>query len=439
MKFLILVLILVLLAVAGGLVLRDDPGYVFLGLGEWSVETSLPVLALFMLVLFAALYVSLRALVGVWRLPRRVAKAAQHRALQRADRGLLQGLIELAEGRWERAERLLLRDAQRSPNALLHYLGAARAAQQQGAHERRDTYLKRAIDSNPEADVAVSLTQAELQLAHQQTERALATVTRLRGLAPKHNYVVRLLAKLYREVGDWQQLSELLPELRKRQLYVGEELHALELETWRGLLKPEQGMRIEDIQKRWDALPKAAREHPELVREHAERLIERQGDSQAETLLRTHLNRHWSSELARLYGLAQGEDAAKQLDHAESWLKNHGRDPMLLLSLGRLCKRRSLWGKARIYFESSLGLAARAETHLELGELLETLGEKEGALEHFRQGLVLSAGRLQPRRGGVVTALAPKAAEPVEAGEAADAATPALTKVETAAEKKKAS
>lgn len=404
MKILALIIIFVALAVATGMLLRDDPGYVFLGYGPWSVETSLAVFAVFLLLAFTLVYIAIRSLIGMLRMPRRYKQARSHRTKQRAARGLTQGLIDLAEGRWERAERLLVRDAPESETALLHYLGAARAAQQQGAHERRDAYLKRAIESNPQADIAVSLTQAELQLSHRQTERALASLSRLRNLAPKHDYVLRLLAKLYLDMEDWQHLLELLPELGRKNLFDEEQLRTMQLATWHGLLKAGEKHTLEELQKRWDALPKQAREHEDLLHAYSERLIFFNAEQRAEPLLRAALNRRWSSKLARMYGLLHTEDAAKQLDFAEAWLKNHGRDPMLLLSLGRLCKRRSLWGKARIYLESSLGSSDLAETHLELAELLDSLGEKDSAMKHYQQGLTLAVD-VPRRRSGVVKPL----------------------------------
>ena len=119
-------------------------------------------------------------------------------------------MIELSEGRWRQAERDLLRYVEHSDTPLLNYLAAARAGQQQHAYERRDEYLHLAQSSMPSADVAVALTQAELQLAHQQHEQALATLTRLRAIAPRHTYALRLLVRVYQRLEEWEELRKLL-------------------------------------------------------------------------------------------------------------------------------------------------------------------------------------------------------------------------------------
>ena len=47
-----------------------------------------------------------------------------------------QGLTMLIEGRWSKAERLLLAGVSQSFEPLMNYLGAAKAAHEQGAFER---------------------------------------------------------------------------------------------------------------------------------------------------------------------------------------------------------------------------------------------------------------------------------------------------------------
>ena len=63
---------------------------------------------------------------------------------------------------------------------LINYLGAAKAAQEQGAFERRDNLLQKAYRVAPEADLAIGLTQAELEIEQHQFEHAMATLNHLR-------------------------------------------------------------------------------------------------------------------------------------------------------------------------------------------------------------------------------------------------------------------
>ena len=103
---------------------------------------------------------------------------------------------------------------------LLNYLTAARAAQKMGDSKLRDHYLREAQHSMPDAKIAVELTQAQLQLANNQWEQALATLRHLHDLAPHHPYVLKLLMNLYKEIRDWPQLIAILPDLRKNKLFL---------------------------------------------------------------------------------------------------------------------------------------------------------------------------------------------------------------------------
>lgn len=390
MRWLLITLVILLVAVSAANLLQQDPGYLYLDIGRWTVETTLAFAAVVLVAVFVLLHLLLRLLAQLLRGPRAWRRGLGRRRTERSRRALVRGLIEMSEGRWERAEKLLLRQAGDSDTSLLNYLAAARAAQQNGAYERRDRYLKLAIEANPEADVAVSLTQAELQLAHHQNEYALATLTRLRGLVPQHLYVLRLLARLYAEMEDWQQLAAVLPELKRHRIFEAERLFTLERAVAIGRFAQSERS-SQALSGVWDDLHRRVREDSLVLHVHARCLIEADAHALAERRLRQHLERQWDERLARGYGLAEHEDASKQLGYAEKWLKDHGRSPMLLLTLGRLAKRARLWGKARVYFESSINNGATAETYHELGSLLDEVGEIGPARENYRAGLGLAA------------------------------------------------
>ncbi|WP_018233178.1 heme biosynthesis HemY N-terminal domain-containing protein [Thioalkalivibrio thiocyanodenitrificans] len=369
----------------------EEPGYVLLAYGTLSVETSLALFITAAVVLFFLVYVLLRMLTRLWRVPRGLKGLRRRRQAEAARRGLNQGLIEMAEGRWERAEKLLVRSARRSANPLIHWLTAARAAQMQGAYTRRDNYLNRASHCEIGSDVAVELTQAELQIAHGQHEQALATLNHLTELVPKHRYLLKLRARLYDQLRDGAALFELLPELRRQQLLP--EADITEMENRAALDLLERAVRDRDLEgarRVWENLHREARHRPLLIQAYARTLVQMEDTEEAETLLRNALKATWDERLVRLYGTLPLEDPAKALNTAEGWVKHHGRDATVLLTLGRLSRRAKLWGKARAYLEASTGVRPDPETYRELAELLEQMGENERAQACYRDGLRLA-------------------------------------------------
>jgi len=393
MKGLLKVWLFVLAGAGIGVVLSQDSGYVLLSFGNYTVEMSLALLLIALGGLFIALYFVIRLLVRTNQLPHDVREWKQRRGSHLAQQAMTRGLLEMSEGNWRGAEKRLVRFADRSETPLLNYLAAARAAQLQGAHDRRDGYIRLAHETMPSADVAVSLTQAELQLADQQLEQALATLKHLRSVAPKHTYVLRLLRRLYEQLGDWEHLRELLPELRRRKVEDEADLQRLEIRTHRALL--EQAFLARDERRlgmAWADVPRVLRADPQLLGDYAGYLQESGQDAKAEQLLRDALRKHWDAGLIETYGLLETAEPGKQLSHMEKQLVDHPDDPALLLTLGRLSLRAQLWGKARGYLEACIGRNGPAQAFRELGQLLERLHESDKAIEVYRRGLSGTGG-----------------------------------------------
>lgn len=387
-----------------------DYGYVLITNGQWTFENSLTRTLLIVAVTLPLLYFCIRLISRAWKVPTLFRSRRNQRSIGRARQNINRGLIELLEGHWHKAEQILLRDIENSETPLLNYLLAARAAQQQDADQRRDEYLKKAHDSTPKADIAVGLTQAELQLAHGQTEQALATLTSLREIAPRHPYVLKMLSRIFASLNEWEKLAALIPELRKRRIVSGKKLLRLERTTYSHFLRYiARSHSVFSLEEQWKLLPKRYRGDPQILTVYVECLIDTHNEVAAESALRQYLNREWDESLVKCYGELTLPDSTQQLDSAESWLKEHGRSPMLLLALARLCSRMRLWGKSRVYYESSIAIHPTGEAYAELAELLESLGETDSAHDCLRKGIELTIGNRRNRRiedrGSVPTSL----------------------------------
>ena len=389
-KMIIRLLLLIIVVLAGVLLVRDDPGQLMLRYRDYSVETTLAFAVLIVVLLVVTMHYCFRFLRGLWHLPGSIKNLSQHRRYGKARRQLNQGLIDLAEGRFEQAENHLVRLVDFSESPLVHYLAAARAAQLQGKHDARDNYLKAAHEANPDAGLAIGVTQAELQLAHRQTEQALATLTHLHTVSPKQDYVTMLLARAYHELRDWDSLVELLPDVRRKKLLNSARLREIELDGYAGVLGLSDNNQ-QDLESAWGKIPKDLHSNSRLLRCYLGRFAEKgwYGGSSEQMLLKS-LDQQWDDDLIEIYGRFQARDATTQLMRMEKWLDDYGHDEQLLLALGRAAMRARLWGKAQGYFEASIGARATPAACLELAELLEQqLQQPETAVEYYQQGLKL--------------------------------------------------
>ncbi len=393
MKFLSLSLLALLLAVTVGSLAGSDSGYVMMTIAGWTVQTTATLFVIALFLGFLLLYFSVRSLVRFVELPKDVKVWQQHRHQRRAEKYLTQGLINMTEGRWKQAERDFCKAAPYSRAPYVNFLCAARAAQELHAVDRRDEYLRLAYHNNPDASLAVGITQAELQLSEHQTEQALATLKHLQNKQPGQNQVKQLLLETYTDLNDWQSVLNIIPSIEKTSLYPREQIQAKQLEAYAGLLK-EAGTR-EDKQTLntvWAKIPRKLKQHFYLIEVYVTERLRFDNTADCELLLKTALKRQWDHMLVRLYGLVVAVDQSKQQATAESWLNNHARDAVLLLTLGRLCLRNELWGKARDYLQDSINVQANPEAYYEFAKLHEHEGNREAAAECYEKGLALATG-----------------------------------------------
>jgi len=378
-------------AVVAGLLAHEDSGYVLFGRGYDTMEMSLTLFLVILILSYIFGYVLLRFIFRTWMMPVQLKQWRFSQQAKKARKASLQGLINLSQGQWKKAERQLTRSVKNSDMPLLNYLSAAKAAQKQNAPDRRDHYLSLAHKSMPSADFSVSLTQAELQFAHGQNEQALATLVHLHSLSPKHPHIMVLLTKIYQDVKSWDDLRKLLPQLHKHKVFPEKELLKIEKETYVQLIQNTSWNKdFDKLQTLWHNISRELKKDPDLIGIYCNKLTQLKQNDEAEQLLRNAIRKKWNADLVKLYGLVKSSHLEKQLLFAESLSRDHDNNPILLLTLGRLCMYNDLWGKARAYLEASVGNKEISETYKELGLLMEYLNEPKLAAEYFKKGLFLS-------------------------------------------------
>lgn len=383
MKWLMILLLVLSAAVGFTLFSQLDPGYVIIGHGSWRVETSLAVVIIVLLLLLFVIDVLTQLLRGLWQLMRRIAQRQQ----QHIQNALLQGIFALIQQDWQAAESAFLKAIPYTDNPALPYLGASFATAQLPAPTRMLNYLQQAQHHLPQEQLALTVFQARLQQRYQ-LPAALKTAQHARSLAPKQAQVLLLLLSLYLQLADWPALLELLPELRKRKVLTAQALQQLENRASIALIQYTLQHNPRQATTLWHNIPKTTRLRPEILTVYVHHLIAAGDAATAEPLLRESLKYHWDNDLIALYGALETAHTSQQLSYAESWLKTRSQDPYLLLTLGQLCLRAQLWGKAQHYLDASLQFKPLTLTYQLLGDLAQQLNEPSQASDYYRRGLM---------------------------------------------------
>ena len=101
----------------------------------------------------------------------------------------------------------------------------------------------------------------------------------------------------------------------------------------------------------------------------------------------------WDDRVVRAYRDCAAQTGSPsllaQIEHCETWMRERPTDAELALTLGSLCLKQKLWGKAQRHLEQALSDATEArmvrEAHLKLAQMHEALGQEAEAAAHFRQ------------------------------------------------------
>ncbi|NOQ15985.1 MAG: heme biosynthesis protein HemY [Methyloprofundus sp.] len=373
----------------------DDPGYVLIGIGHWALETSLIVFVVALIIGFFVFYVLFRWLGWLLRLPGKIRMRGKSVKFNRSQDALIAGLVDSAEGNWERAEKTLIKHASNSGAPLIHYLTAARAAHSRGAMDKRDEYLRRATQDAPGSEVAVGLTQAELHLSQKQFDQALETLTKLHSLDSSHASVLKMLHQTYQQLGDWKAIKTLLPSFYENKVFMEAEVKLLEVETYSVLLKEAaEHENAGEIEELWQSVPDHVKTMSGIPAIYFAAMIEAGAGAKIEKDLVKALNGKWDMTLLFLFGSVQSIDFRGQLEMAEKWLIEHGTDPILLRVLGKISIKCEFAEKAKKYLAQSIGIEPTVEAYRILGNFLAEEGDQERASECYKLGLELASNEV---------------------------------------------
>lgn len=387
MRKLITALVILLLSVAAALWLQQQGGLVIISAGGWTLQTSLLMFVIIVVGALVALYLLsaiVRALLGI---APGVAEWRQHRRERKVRRHFTSGLLRLAEGRGADAEKLLTKDVNHSDTPLLHYLGAAIAAQREGSYEKRDEYLAAADKASPNASLAVGLMQAQLQIESRQWEQALATLSYLHENSPNHPRVLALLIRACEALDEWERIDMLLPAARRQHAIDDAEARRLERAVALHRLNRAAQQDPGALETTWNSLAKPLRQDPELLRSYVDGLAVNERGDDAERILRAQIGKEYDPQLVRRYGALEVSAPEKALSQVEKWLQDRPEDPVLLQAAGRLALQAKVWGRARSYLEAAAARLPDTVTLHLLGSLLEQMGETDAARERYRAAL----------------------------------------------------
>ncbi|MCV3284975.1 heme biosynthesis HemY N-terminal domain-containing protein [Aeromonas veronii] len=382
------IIILVAVMVAGlifGPQASGNKGYVLIALGNYTIESSVTSAVILAVLFYGALLIVEWLLGRVFGLRRKTLGWYGSRRRRKANQQTVAATLAMAEGHYSQAEKLLIKGASNSDTPLLNYLSAAKAAQARGDDARRDQYLQKAQEENPKAELALTLTQTQLQIEQGQYDTALAMLESVYALNPRHPMVLDQLRQVHLARQDWSALCDLIPTLHKVGKLTPKQEEDLLQQAWSGRLQQAAGS-LETLKAVWQDLPRKLRLEPELLACYGDLLRQLGADGEAATLWQEALRKQPMPQLlARLPKL--------KLDSYQPLLallqKQQGQ-PEVDTALAQLYLLAGQLDDAQKLLEQEVERAPSAAAYHALGQLMDKRRLTNKANEYYRQALELA-------------------------------------------------
>ena len=378
-------------AIGLALTARYNPGNVVFFYPPYRIDLSLNLFLALLGLLFFLVYIVIRAIRATQEMPGRVAAYRNEKRHRDGNKALREALKALFEGRFGHAEKAAYRAAELPDNAGMAALIGARAAHRMQQSERRDVWLSRIADDKA-LKTARLITMTELLVDDHQHEAALDAVKELNASGTRHIHALQWALKANQQARNWPEVLRLVKLLDKN--------HALHPALSRRLrelayddLLSNRSEDVESIRRVWATIPDRYRKEPFVAARAASAFCARGLHDDARSIVETALASDWDDRLVRAYrdsAAAEGTPALlAQIENCEGWIAERPTDAELALTLGVLCFKQKLWGKAQRYLEQALSDATASgilrEAHLKLAQLHEALNQTEEAAGHFRQ------------------------------------------------------
>ncbi len=362
--------------------LATDMGFVLIRWHGKIIETTVAYGLIFWLLISVALW-------SLWFLVRLPFNAWQSLAKKQARSRFVNGLQAFQEGRYARAENLLLKAAKQDDIktiALMTAYDAAnrldeplRAAQHQAALMQHDA-------------TAANVQAAETAFNNDNFEQAvtlLAPLQEAKKLSPQAQLIyLQSLEKTNRAA----EAIALFGTLRKEQALSPQMLATLEIKLQASTL--EQSSDADALLQTWQSLPERLKNNTAILQAFAARADALGLETKAVQVLADYLGMQWTPELLGTLADISAHANDQRMDLCRAWLPQHPDDAALHAALGKLYGQDKQYAKAEAMLQRAASLAPGSETWEALGHVYSAQQKNEQASTAYANALRLQREQL---------------------------------------------
>lgn len=380
-KALIILLIIAAGFIAGPL-LSGQTGYVLIAVAGYTVETSLVLLVLSVLVLILFLWL-------IEWLIRKISNGAslslnwsRQRKARKGRKLMDNAFNHLLTANYERAQRDAEDAAHYMQDASQAYLLAAIAAQQHGDVVAKQALLQKATSKNEHESLA-------LQLHHAQRAKPATATTNARNLLkqyPDHLGVKRIAAEIFYQHQQWQPLLHLLPQLEEHELVAPERLHQYRVYAYDAYFAA-AGDSLDALHRSWSDLSKKQRHHPVPRIAYASALQRCNHPDTAEKVILKGLRKNELSaaHLVRPSSTLNWQQHEALNEFVQRHVQHNPNDAEALTLLGIVATQQGDDELAQRALRHAIQIKPSTERYRLLGDAYLASGNSQSALDAYRE------------------------------------------------------
>ncbi len=228
----VILCILFCIAVIAAPYVVDNHGYVFISVGDYTIETSV----LFALIAVLALYLVIALVISL--ITKLVAARSQVSSFIRSRRttvsrsNLSAGVIAMAEHRYDDAENLFRNKTHKNYRSVANYLLASYAYIKLNSEEKFLECLKKAEELEPKAGLACLLIKSDFYLKRKQYDKSVEILENARTRFGSIPLICRKLSGIYLLLGDYDHLKGILSQVKKDRAFEYDDFLKIQLNVY---------------------------------------------------------------------------------------------------------------------------------------------------------------------------------------------------------------
>ncbi len=258
----IILCILFCLAVMVAPYVVENNGYVFISVGDYTIETSLLFTIIVILVTYLVIALFINIVTKLVGAKSNVKSFFSHRRSNTSKNNLSSGVIAMAEHRYADAEEFLIGQTHKNYRSASNYILASYAAIKLGKESDCLECLDNAVKVEPKAQLASLLIKSDYYLKTKKYDNAAEVLEEALKRYDNVSLIYRKLAGIYILQSDYDKLKIILAQVKKKRIFSYDDFLKIQHDVYRNDLA--KMTTVEEVQALWESVTRSFKKEPSI-------------------------------------------------------------------------------------------------------------------------------------------------------------------------------